>query len=144
MQVGGDARYAVTAADVETIESRDGAIPAGSAVLVHTGWDAHVEIPCATAGRARPPSFPGLSVDAAELLVARGVAGVGIDTLGIDPGHEPGFPAHGVTLPAGLWHLEGLVGLDRVPARGAWIVAAPIPIVAGSGAPARVLAIVPR
>jgi len=113
-------------------------------VLVHTCWDAHVEDPVRYGGPGETPSFPGLSVNAAELLVARGVAGVGIDTLGIDPGHEPGFPAHGVTLPAGLWHLEGIVGLDRVPTRGAWIVAAPIPIVAGSGAPARVLAIVPR
>jgi kynurenine formamidase len=44
---------------------------------------------------------------------------------------------------AGLWHLEGLVGLERIPARGAWLVAAVLPLVDGSGAPARVLAILP-
>lgn len=33
--------------------------------------------------------------------------------------------------------------LERVPQRGAWLVVAALPAVAGSGAPARVLAILP-
>ena len=53
------------------------------------------------------------------------------------------FPAHRITLPAGLWHLEGLIGLERLPARGSWIIVGVIPVVGGSGAPARVLAILP-
>jgi kynurenine formamidase len=142
-RVADNPAYEVCAADVEAIEERDGAIPAGAAVLVHTGWEAFVADPARYSGGGDPPSFPGLAVDAAELIVARGAVGVGIDTLGIDPGHVAGFPAHAVTLPAGLWHLEGLVGLERVPPRGAWVVVAPIPIVAGSGAPARVFAILP-
>ncbi len=140
-RVDGNPAYEVCAADVEAIEAHDGVIPGGSAVLVHTGWDAFVGDPDRYGGSGETPSFPGIAVDAAQLLVARGAVGVGIDTLGIDPGHAAGFPAHGVTLPAGLWHLEGLVGLGQVPARGAWLVVAPIPIVAGSGAPARVFAI---
>jgi kynurenine formamidase len=141
--VGDDPAYEVSAADIEEIEGRDGAIPEATAVLVHTGWDAHVDDPERYGGGGDPPSFPGLAVDAAQLLVERGVVGIGIDTLGVDPGHVSGFPAHGVTLPAGLWHVEGLVGLERVPGRGAWVVVAPLPIVDGSGAPARVLAILP-
>jgi kynurenine formamidase len=132
--VDGDPRFTLTAADVQRLEAADGRIPRDSAVLVHTGWRADA---------ADPLAFPGLGVDAAELLVARGAAGVGIDTIGVDPGHVTDFAAHRVTLPAGLWHLEGLVGLERVPARGAWIVAAVIPVVAGSGSPARVFAILP-
>ena len=54
-----------------------------------------------------------------------------------------GFYARDLSLPAGLWHLEGLTRLERVPARGAWLVAAVIPIVDGSGAPARAFAILP-
>ncbi len=50
---------------------------------------------------------------------------------------------HHTTLPAGLWQLEGLVGLERVPARGAWLVVAPLRLVDGSGSPARVFAILP-
>ena len=127
---------------VDEIEAADGPIPAGTAVLVHTGWDAHRTDPSRYAGDGAL-SFPGLAPDAARLLVARRIAGLGIDTLGVDPGHVEDFPAHRIMLPAGLWHLEGLVGLERVPARGAWLVAAALPIVAGSGAPARVFAILP-
>jgi kynurenine formamidase len=136
--VGDDPHVAVSAEQVEAIEEREGRIPAGSAVLVHTGWDRF-------AGDAQryAPLFPGLAEDAARLLVDRGAAGIGIDTLGVDPGDAGGFPVHRVTLPAGLWHLEGLVRLERVPVRGAWLVAAVLPLVDGSGAPARVLAILP-
>ena len=136
--VGDDAGYTLGAAAIEAIERAEGRIPAGSAVLVHTGWDRYAADASRYASR-----FPGLGVDAARLLVGRGVAGVGIDTLGIDPGPAEAFPAHRVTLPAGLWHLEGLVGLERVPPRGAWLVAAALPLVRGSGAPARVFAILP-
>ena len=45
--------------------------------------------------------------------------GIGIDTAGIDPGHAADAPVHHITLPAGLWHLEGLVNLGELPARGA-------------------------
>jgi kynurenine formamidase len=140
--VGDDACFVLRAPAIEEIEAREGLVPSGVALLVHTGWEARHDDPVAYAGGAEL-RFPGLAPDAAELLVDRGVAGIGIDTLGIDPGHVEGFPAHRVTLPAGVWHLEGLVGLERVPARGAWLVAGCLPVVAGSGAPARVFAILP-
>lgn len=140
---GDDAAFTLGAAAIEAIEAREGTIPAGSAVLVHTGWDRFAGDRAAYAGTGEQPSFPGLGADGARLLVERGVAGIGIDTLGVDPGHAEGFPAHRVTMPAGVWHLEGLVGLERIPSRGAWLVAAALPLVAGSGAPARVLAVLP-
>ena len=141
--VGDDASFTLTAAMVETMEARDGQIPAGAAVLVCTGWDRFHR----DAERYRGPgdtlAFPGIGADAAQLLVDRGVAGIGIDTLGVDAGHASTFPTHHITLPAGLWHLEGLTRLERVPARGAWLVAAAVPIVDASGAPARAFAILP-
>ena len=140
--VGDDPSFELTAAQIEEIESRDGEIPPGSAVLVHTGWDRYLDDPERYGGGART-EFPGLAVDAAQLLVTRGVAGIGIDTLGVDPGESELFAAHRITLPAGLWHAEGLVGLERVPLRGAWLVVGALPIVAGSGSPARIFAIVP-
>ncbi len=141
-RVGSDAGFELDAATIEELEADDGPIPPGSAVLVDTGWEARRPDAVDDAGEDEL-RFPGLARDAARLLVARGVAGIGIDTLGVDPGHARGFPVHRITLPAGLWHLEGLVNLDAVPARGAWIVAAVVPVVAGSGAPARVFAILP-
>jgi kynurenine formamidase len=81
---------------------------------------------------------------AAELLVERGVAGLGIDTLGIDPGHARDFPVHHLTLGAGLWHLEGIVNLGALPARGATLVVGALRLVEGSGTPARVFALLPE
>jgi kynurenine formamidase len=133
----GDPAFTLSAAQVERIEAAEGRIPGGSAVLVHTGWDALL------ADEERYADFPGIGPDAAALLVERGIAGVGIDTLGVDPAYADEFPAHRVTQPAGVWHLEGIVGLEAVPARGAWLVAAPLPLVAGSGSPVRAFAIVP-
>jgi kynurenine formamidase len=140
--VGDDPAFTLAARDVEEIESVEGEIPSGCAVVVWTGWSRFLGRP-EYSGRDGRLAFPGLGPDAARLLVERRAAGVGIDTLGIDPGHAVDAPAHRVTMPAGMWHLEGLVGLERVPARGAWLVAAVLPVVAGSGAPARAFAILP-
>ena len=132
-----DSDFALGLDHLHAAEQRDGEINGGDAVLVRFGWDAH------TRDARHYHRFPGLSTDAARELVGRGVAGIGVDTLGVDPASAVGFPVHHITLPAGLWHLEGLVGLDRLPPRGAWLVAAVIPVVGGSGAPARVFAILP-
>jgi kynurenine formamidase len=139
--VGDDPAFALAAVQVEEIERREGEIPPGSAVLVHTGWDRFVGDPERYGGGSHT-AFPGLTAGAARLLVRRGVVGIGIDTLGIDPGESSTFAAHRITMPAGLWHAEGLVGLERVPPRGAWLVVGALPIVDGSGAPARVFAVV--
>ncbi len=135
-----DPDYVLSAADVLEHEAAHGAIPARSAVLVCTGWSAFL----GDAGRyVTDLRFPGVSSEAARLLVERGVAGLGIDTLGVDPGNSTDFAAHNTTLPAGLWHLEGLVNLELLPARGALLaVGAPL-LVGGSGVPARPLALLP-
>jgi kynurenine formamidase len=138
----GDPAYALSRSEVEEAEARDGAIRPGSAVVVCTGWDAHVGDPVRYAGEGDTPAFPGIAPDAAELLVERGVAGIGIDTLGVDPGHAVDFPVHRITQRAGVWHLEGAVHLHLVPARGAWLVVGAIPVVEGSGCPVRAFALV--
>jgi kynurenine formamidase len=140
----GDPAYALSRAEVEEAEERDGAIPAGSAVLVCTGWDAHVGDPARYAGDGATPGFPGIALAAAELFVERGVVGIGIDTLGVDPGVAIDFPVHRFTQPAGIWHLEGAVNLHLVPPRGAWLVVGALPLVEGSGCPARAFALVAR
>jgi kynurenine formamidase len=132
----GDPDFTMTRADVDELEGRDGSIGAGSAVLVHTGWERHREAP------GRYLRFPGIGPSAAEALIERGVVGIGIDTLGIDPAHAADTPVHHITLPAGLWHLEGLVGLGELPPRGALLFVGVLKLEAGSGAPARVIAVV--
>ena len=141
---GDDQDFAVQVGHVARFEADHGLVPRGSAVLVCTGWDRHLALPEAYIGpRSGSPRCPGLSADAMQHLAQRKIVGVGIDTLSMDPGNSVELPAHRVGLTAGLWHLEGLVGLYRLPAVGSWIVVGVMPVVDGSGAPARVLGLVP-
>ncbi|MDH4353077.1 MAG: cyclase family protein [Actinomycetota bacterium] len=136
----------LTLADVEAHERDCGPIAAGAAVFLRTDWDLRAGAVEDDGGPAGDLRFPGFGPAAARLLVGdRGVLGLGIDTLGIDPGRATDFPVHrDVSLPRGVWHLENLVGLAAVPPVGAWVFVG-VPKVAGaSGFPARVLALVPH
>jgi kynurenine formamidase len=138
----GDPSWTLEGADVEAWEAEHGRVPAGAAVLLCTGWDAYRDDAARYLGD--PLDFPGFGAGAADLLVERGAAGLGIDTLGIDAGAATAAsPAHHIALPAGLWHLEGLVGLDAVPATGATLVVGALRLPGASGAPARVFALLP-
>lgn len=127
----------LTPAEVEQYESEHGRVGTGSAVFLRTDWPGSVT--------GEPLAFPGFGVDAARLLVEeRGVAGLGIDTLGIDPGCATDFPVHrDVTLCRGVWHVENLTGLEQVPSVGAWAVVGVPRVMGASGFPARVFALVP-
>ena len=140
-----DPAFTLEAPHVEEAERRDGPIDPGSAVLLWTGWEDYRGDPGRYLGGATEAelAFPGFGSSAAEALLERGVVGLGIDTLGIDPGHAHDFPVHHLTLGAGLWHLEGLVNLGALPARGATLVVGALRLVEGSGTPARVLALLP-
>ena len=76
------------------------------------------------------------------------VLGLGVETVGTDAGaahsFSTPFPCHSFLLGAGKYGLTQLRNLDRLPATGALVVAAPLPIVSGSGSPLRVLALVER
>jgi kynurenine formamidase len=90
-----------------------------------------------------------MSVECARWLASEtALAGVGVETVGTDAGaahsFDPAFPCHSYLLGAGKYGLTQLRGLDRLPATGAVVIAGPLPIVGGSGSPARVLALVER
>ena len=135
-----DADYTLSVADVLEHEGAHGPLPRRAAVLVCTGWSAYRR----EGGRyIDDMHFPGVSPEAGRLLVERDVAGIGIDTLSIDAGVAADSPTHHITLPAGLWQLEGLVNLELLPPRGALLVIGAPPLAGGSGVPARPLALLP-
>jgi kynurenine formamidase len=68
---------------------------------------------------------------------------VGLDSPSIDFGPSKDFIVHQVLLGAGVYALENLAVLDALPPRGATLYALPMKIGGGSGAPARVLAVLP-
>ncbi len=140
--VSGDPAFTLDASHVEEFETQHGRIGPGSAVLICTGWDRFSTDAHAYVGALGATSFPGVGVDAARLLVEREIVGLGIDTLGVDPGYSTDYPVHFTTLPAGLWHLEGLINLHELPPTGTLLVVGALRLVDGSGTPARVFALV--
>lgn len=137
----------LSAEDLTTWEMSHGPIPAGSIVVVHTGWSTRWPDWVRYYGSETPKDvttlhFPGVSKDAAAALAARRVFGVGIDTASIDPGVSQQFDAHRVLAAAGIFNLENLTGVDRLPPVGSVIAALPMKIADGTGGPARVVAIV--
>jgi kynurenine formamidase len=87
--------------------------------------------------------FPGFSVEAVARLIERKVSGIGCDTMSVDRGASQDFAVHHLSLGAGLYHLENLSDLSKLPENGAFLVVAPIKLEGGSGGPVRVFALVP-
>ena len=137
--------YEVSVADVAAWEAEHGTIPNGAVVVANTGWDERWNSSKEYRNELTDglTHYPGFSLDAVTLLVKnRGVVGLGIDTMSVEKGATTTYPVHCFTSREGVYHLENLTSLNRVPAVGATIVVAPIKLESGSGAPARVLALV--
>lgn len=144
-----DSDYRLTAADVRAWEKDNGELARGTIVLLRTGWsarwpDAKLYLGDDTKGDAARLHFPALGKEAAELLVARKVAAIGVDTASIDHGPSQDFSVHQVVAAANIPAFENLTELGRLPATGAWVIALPMKIAGGSGAPLRIVALVPR
>ena len=136
--------------DILDWETRHGLLPKGSIVLVRTGWETFWPNKEKYLGSAQPGEttdlhFPGFSEAAAQFLaVKRKVAAVGLDTASLDYGPSKDFPAHQVFGSANVPGFENLRNLDILPARGFRVIALPMKIGGGSGAPLRIVAEIPR
>ena len=145
-----DADYRLSAEDVRQFERRHGRIPAGSIVLLRTGWsrrwgDRKAYFGDDTPGDASKLHFPSYGVEAARLLVQeRRVAALGADVASIDYGPSTDFAVHQLAAAANVPGLENLTNLHELPATGAIVIALPVKIEGGSGGPVRVVAMVPR
>lgn len=144
--------YQITVADFEAWEQQYGRqIEPGTIVLVQTGfgqwWRDRVrymgtdERGEAAVAKLR---FPGLHPDAAAWLVSqRRVAAVGLDTPSIDYGRSQMFESHRTLFVADVPVFENMAALEQLPADGFLVIALPMKIRGGSGAPLRAVAIVP-
>lgn len=145
-----DPDYRLTAADVRSWEQQHGTIAAGTIVLLRTGWgkrwpDRKAYFGDDTPGSTENLHFPSYGEDSARLLVTeRRVAALGIDTASIDYGQSRDFIVHRIANGANVPGLENVAHLERVPERGAWIMALPMKIKNGSGGPVRIVAVVER
>jgi kynurenine formamidase len=146
-----DPDYLVGVGDIQAFESVHGRIPDGAILLIRTGYssrwpDAAAYLGTAERGEAAVAKlhFPGLAPDAARWLVEnRPIHALGIDTASIDYGQSTTYETHRILYDANIPGLENLTALDRLPPTGAYLVALPMKIAGGSGAPLRAIAIVP-
>ncbi|HKZ52941.1 MAG TPA: cyclase family protein [Candidatus Acidoferrales bacterium] len=145
-QAAAEADYRVLPGDILAWEERHGRVPDGAIVLARTGWEARWpdEQRYRNLDDAGVMHFPGFSVEAAKVLVERGVSGLGIDTLSVDYGPSKNFEVHRLSHGADLYHLENLANLSGLPESGAVLVVAPIKLEGGSGGPVRVFAFLPQ
>lgn len=148
-QAAADPDFLLTAAGVKAWEAEHGAIRAGEWVVMRTDWDRrnHSQELYLNADENGPHS-PGPSVDCIEYILERGAIGWGTQCIGTDAGaagsFEPPFPAHNLLHKADRYGLASLVNLDRLPPKGAVLIAAPLKIVRGTGSPVRALALVSK
>jgi kynurenine formamidase len=138
--------YRLRDRDVHCWEQQQGQIPAGCVVLLYTGWQAKWPDPDTFLNLDDQgiPHFPGFSAEVTQFLLAeRAIAGIGIDTHGVDGGSDTTFATNRQVLARQGIVLECLTNLNQLPAIGTQLVIAPLPLQNGSGSPASVLAFVP-
>jgi len=145
-EAANDPDFLLEVEHIRAWEERHGLLPRGGWLLYRTGWDARSADAESfiNAGRS-----PGISVACAKWIAQEApVIGVGVETVGTDAGaahsFEPPFPCHTFLLGSNKYGLTQLQNLGQLPPTGAVVLAAPLPIVRGSGSPCRVLALVQR
>jgi len=133
--------------DSADLKSSTTEIKKGDFVLLRTGWDRYF-------GTSRYLQHPFLSVDAAGLLVALGVALVGIDALNVDSSYQTemdpesfkgdsqaladyGYPVHDILLGNDILIVENLCNLDKIKQRNGFYSFLPLKLKDSDGSPIR-------
>ncbi len=142
--------YLITVADLTQWETQSGhQIPEGSIVLLQTGFAKYYpnkEKYLGTTERGDHAiallHFPGLSPEAAQWLVDnRNIKAIGIDTPSIDYGQSQLFKSHVILLSKNIPAFENLTNLDKLPSENFEVIALPMKIKGGTGAPLRIIAL---
>lgn len=142
----GNPDYLIAKQDFLDWEKEHGTIPPGSIVLVRTGWedfwpDKKKYMGTDVPGDVENLHFPGFDAEAARFLShERKVASVGLDTPSLDYGQSKDFLAHRVFGEANIPGFESICRLSTLPPKGFRVIALPMKIGHGSGAPLRIVA----
>ncbi|UCE70305.1 MAG: cyclase family protein [Flavobacteriaceae bacterium] len=145
-----DRDYLISIDDLQAWEERSNStIPEGSIVLLRTGYSQFYPDRLKYMGTDQRGQqavkllhFPGLAPEAAKWLVAnRKINAIGIDTPSIDYGQSEYFESHVTLMSADIPAFENLTNLEELPREGFLVVALPMKIKGGSGAPLRIIAL---
>jgi kynurenine formamidase len=140
--------YLIEVEDVLNWEDVNGPIAANTIILFRTGYglfypDALTYFGTSLKGEEAIPllHFPGVSAELALFLTkSRKVKATGIDTPSIDYGQSSDFKAHRILLKENIPVFENVAHLDQLPVKNIYIIALPMLLEKGSGAPLRIMA----
>ena len=146
-----DPDYQISITDIQTWEEKYGTIPTGAILLFNLGYyqfwpDAVKYMGTDMRGPEAFPhlSFPGIHPDAAQWLATqRHINAVGLDAISVDFGRSKSCHSHRAFLQNKIPIFENVTNLNQLPATGSFIIALPMKIIGGSGAPLRIIAQVP-
>jgi kynurenine formamidase len=137
--------YLLTLDDVFSWEETYGIIPPETVVLLYTGWQEKWANPDEFINqKLNQQHFPGFGAEATKFLLdERQIAGVGIDTHGVDSGQYMTFATNKQVLSRQGIVLENLTNLDQLPPVGTTLAIGILRLENGSGSPAGVMAFIP-
>ena len=145
-----DPDYLISIDDIEAWEKTNGNLPDNSILFFRTGYGAFYPDAKKYLGTdERGPDavaklhFPAIHPDAADWLVKnRKIKAIGLDVASVDYGQSKDFKTHQILYGQNIPGFENVANLDKLPTKGAFIIALPMKIKGGSGAPLRIVAIV--
>lgn len=140
--------YLISVEDLTQWEARNHPIDTGTIILFRTGYGQfypdraqYFGTPLKGEGAIPKLHFPGISPALASYLVKTGKAkAVGLDTPSMDYGQSTDFQTHRILLGSNIPGFENVAHLDKLPVTGIEVLALPMKITGGSGAPLRIAA----
>lgn len=140
--------YQIRIEDIESWEKENGRIPDNTIILFRTGYGQFYPNRKKSFGTSKTGveaipelHFPGIFPETTQWLVEkRNIKALGLDTPSLDYGQSKEFKTHQVLLGSNKPGFENLANLDQLPLKGIYIVALPMKINKGSGAPLRIIA----
>ncbi|MFZ2169881.1 MAG: cyclase family protein [Methylococcaceae bacterium] len=144
--------YQVGIEDIEDWEKENDRIPGNTIILFRTGYgqfypDREKYFGTPKTGLKAIPElhFPGIAPATTQWLAEkRNIKALGLDTPSLDYGQSKEFKTHQILLGSNKPGFENLANLDQLPSKGIYIVALPMKIAKGSGAPLRIIATLMR
>ena len=147
-----DPDYLITQTDIETWEKANGRLADDIILLFRTGYgsfylDAKKYLGTDERGAEAVAKlhFPAIDPQSAEWLIKnRKLKAVGIDVASVDYGQSKDFRTHQILYEQNIPGFENVANLDKLPAKGTFVIALPMKIKGGSGGPLRIVAWLPQ
>lgn len=144
-QVETNPDYHLQVGDIINWEKINGKIRGNSFVIMKTDWSKYWDKPLMYINKDHSGimHFPGFSKESIEFLIKeRGIVGIGVETLSIDPGNSDKFEVHKILFSSNKYAIENMTNIKFLPVKNFTIIAIPLRINTGSGSPVTVIALI--